>query len=232
MSKIDFTTGLFGQLRAAAGPDWEAYVGHEFVRQLGAGTLPQACFRRFLMQDYLFLTHFARAYALAVYKCHDLDDIRAGAAGLQAILDEIPLHVGYCAEWGISEAMMQAEPEANETITYTRFVIDTGQAGDILDLLSALMPCVAGYAEIGQRLLSDPATRLDGNPYAGWIRNYESEEYRESVIKALDRLDRIGASHGAALRMPRLGAIFTAATRLEGDFWQMGLNALPQQDAA
>ena len=41
MSKIDFTAGLFGTLRAGAGDMWEAYVDHEFVRGVGRGDLPE-----------------------------------------------------------------------------------------------------------------------------------------------------------------------------------------------
>lgn len=33
--------------------------------ELGDGTLPDAAFRMYLVQDYLFLIQFARAYALA-----------------------------------------------------------------------------------------------------------------------------------------------------------------------
>ena len=42
------------------------------MRQLESGTLPQAAFRTYLVQDYLFLIQFARAYALAVYKGRNL----------------------------------------------------------------------------------------------------------------------------------------------------------------
>jgi thiaminase/transcriptional activator TenA len=59
---------------------------------------------------------------------------------------------------------MAAESEAPETINYTRYVLDIGHSGDALDLLVALMPCVAGYAEIGLGLLHNPATRLDRQP--------------------------------------------------------------------
>ena len=106
---IDFSHGFFGRLRAAAGDAWTAYVRHPFVRQLGRGTLPHPCFERFLVQDYLFLTQFARAYGLCAYKSTTLADIRAAAAGLEAVLAEIPLHVGYCAAWGLSEADMAAK---------------------------------------------------------------------------------------------------------------------------
>ena len=32
---------IFDRLKAAADDDWQSYVDHDFVRQLGAGTLPQ-----------------------------------------------------------------------------------------------------------------------------------------------------------------------------------------------
>lgn len=227
MSKIDFTAGLFGTLRAGAGDMWEAYVDHQFVRGVGRGDLPEECFRRFLVQDYLYLKHFARAYGLAVAKATEVDDIRAAYDGLGGILEELPLHVGYCKDWGISEAEMQAEPEADETICYTRFVIDTGMSGDLLDLMTALVPCVAGYAEVGTRLLAASDTVFEGNPYGTWIRNYEGDEYADFVNASLATFDALGAKFGAPARMPRLQKIFTTATRLERDFWQMGLNAAP-----
>ena len=68
--------GLFARLRGAAGEDWRRYTQHDFVRQLARGTLPEASFRRYLGQDYLFLIHFARAYALAIYKSASLAEMR------------------------------------------------------------------------------------------------------------------------------------------------------------
>ncbi len=56
---------------------------------------------------------------------------------------------------------MSAATEAGATVAYTRFVLERGLAGDLLDLLTALAPCIVGYAEIGRELADDPATRLD-----------------------------------------------------------------------
>jgi TENA/THI-4/PQQC family len=133
--------GLFGRLRRDAGAAWDDYVGHDFVRALGRGTLPEAAFRHFLIQDYLFLIHFARAHALAGFKATQLADIRAAAAAVSTIVDvEMPLHVAYCAGWGLSEEQMAGAPEAIETMAYTRFVLERGLAGDLLDLQVALSP--------------------------------------------------------------------------------------------
>ena len=221
---------LFDRLKASCLETWDAYVGHDFLAQLASGALPEACFRHYLGQDYLFLIHFSRAYGLAAFKSDGLDDLRQAAATLDALINgEMRLHVGYCARWGLSEAEMAALPEAEANLAYTRFVLETGLSGDLLDLLVALAPCVVGYGEIGARLLGDPATRLDGNPYRDWIEMYGGGEYREVVDGALVQLDRvaaqrIGSDIEASGRWPSLRATFRTATRLEVGFWDMGLN--------
>ncbi|MFO0998535.1 MAG: TenA family protein [Alphaproteobacteria bacterium] len=217
-------------LKSGCPAEWRAYTGHEFVRQLGAGRLPEACFRRYLVQDYLFLIQFARAYGLAAYKSDTLREMRQAAATLSALLDtEMSLHVEYCRGWGLTESAMAAAPEEPETMAYTRYVLEAGLSGDLLDLLAALAPCVVGYAEIGRALLGAPTTRLRGNPYRSWIEMYAGEAYGAVADAAIEQLDRVAAERLGArpwARHPRadtLRSTFREATRLEADFWSMGL---------
>ena len=216
-------------LRDSCAEDWQAYIGHEFVRRLGDGSLPEACFRHYLAQDYVFLTHFARAYALAAFKSEDLADMRQAAATLDALTnEEMALHVSYCAGWGLTEADLAALPEDPANMAYTRFVLERGLAGDLLDLLVALAPCVVGYGEIGLRLANDPATKRDGNPYAKWIETYSGEDYQAVARGAVSQLDRvaaarIGADATASGRWRSLTTAFGMATRLEAGFWDMGM---------
>ena len=220
------TESMFERLKAACADDWRSYTGHDFVRRLGDGTLPEACFRHYLTQDYLFLIHFARAWALAAFKADRLEDIRGAAAALSGIVDvEMDLHVRFCAAWGLKEADMAAAPESMETTAYTRYVFERGMAGDLLDLHVALAPCIVGYGEIGAALAADPATVLEGNPYRAWIEMYAGEEYRDIASAAVGQLESLGASRGGEARFDDLAATFAHATRLEAAFWQMGLNA-------
>jgi thiaminase (transcriptional activator TenA) len=217
---------LFRRLVAATGGGWQAYTRHEFVLRLTRGDLPEAAFRRYLVQDYLFLLHFARAWGLAVYKSDTLAEMRRAQSLVAATLDvEIGLHIDYCRRWGLSEAAMQAEPEAPETIAYTRFVLDRGLAGDRLDLEIALAPCIIGYAEIARERIADPATRRDGNPYRDWLAMYEGAEYQDLARDAAASLDEQFARRGGEGRVPALVSAPATATRLEADFWQMGLAA-------
>ena len=223
---------LFDRLVAAAGGTWPAYTRHEFVLRLADGTLPEAAFRHYLVQDYLFLLHFARAWGLAVYKSDTLAEMRRAQALVAATLDvEIGLHVEYCRGWGIDPAAIAASPEAIATIAYTRFVLDRGLAGDRLDLEVALAPCIVGYAEIAAERMADPATKLAGNPYGSWLDMYAGAEYRALADEAKAALDEQFARRGGEGRFPALAASFTAATRLEADFWQMGLDAIDRLTA-
>lgn len=215
--------GLFDRLRGACAEEWRAYTHHRFVAGLADGSLPAESFRHYLVQDYLFLFHFARAFALAAYKSETLEELGASASVVTAIVEtEMALHVGYCRGWGLSEAEMQAAPEATATLAYTRYVLERGLSGDLLDLYVALAPCTIGYGEIGLRLAGDPATKRDGNPYSEWIAMYSGEEYLAVARGQAGTLDRLWRSRAGEGRFAALVATFRAATRLEAAFWEMG----------
>jgi thiaminase/transcriptional activator TenA len=218
---------VFALWRAAAGEDWDAYTGHPFVAGLGDGTLPRASFLRYLVQDYVFLAHFSRAWALAVVKSETLAEMKVAASVVDGLVNhEMQLHVRTCAAEGIDEAALFAAEEHPANLAYTRYVLEAGQAGDLADLLAALAPCVLGYGEIGLRLA---AAAPPDAPYADWIATYGGEEYQglcREVGVLIDSAvaDRIGPDYQAAPRWPRLAARFRTATRLEIGFWDMGLS--------
>ena len=217
---------LFPRLVGACEEAWRAYTRHSFVLSLASGDLPEVCFRRYLVQDYLFLIHFARAWGLAVYKSDTVAEMRRAQRIVAATLDvEIGLHIDYCRGWGLSEAAMTSEPEAAATIAYTRFVLDRGLAGDRLDLEVVLAPCIVGYAVIGSERVAEPTTRLHGNRYREWFEMYSGSDYQTLAHEAAAALDELFFRRGGEGRFPSLAATFGTAARLEADFWQMGLEA-------
>ncbi|EEE44324.1 thiaminase II [Roseibium alexandrii] len=216
---------LFERLKADAAPQWASYVDHEFVRQLGKGDLPLSAFKHYLVQDYLFLIQFARAYALGIYKSPTVGDMRQSLEGVKAILDvELDLHLELCGSWGMTREDIESAPENTPTMAYTRFVLDAGMSGDLLDLQAALAPCVIGYAEIGSALRNAGAA-TDGNPYSRWIEEYGSDAYQDLAKGFANWIDETGDVYLTEARYARLLSMFEKASRLEADFWQMGLDA-------
>lgn len=222
MSTPDY--GHSFSLWRAAAPDWQAYTHHPFVEGLRRGDLPRANFLHYLRQDYIFLIHFARAWALAAAKGETLAEIQAASATVQALAHvEMPLHVQICAQAGIDADELEATQEAPASLAYTRYVLESGYSGDFLDLMAALAPCVLGYGEIGARLAGS------GGPYADWIDTYAGADYQclcLDVGALIDRalVHRLGPDWTALPRAAQLSARFATATGLEVGFWQMGLD--------
>lgn len=225
MTTHDYGSPTFAAWRSAA-PDWAAYTRHAFVEGLRDGTLPREAFLRYLVQDYLFLIHFSRAWALGVVKAESIDEMRACAATVEALIHgEMDLHVRTCAAAGIARDQLEGAEELPANLAYTRYVLDAGFSGDFLDLLAALAPCVLGYGEIGARL----AREASAETYAEWIQTYSNAEYQnvcESVGELIERAveRRLGSEPQAAPGWERLQTRFSTATRLEVGFWSMGLS--------
>ena len=215
----------FALWRRDAAPVWRDYTHHAFVEGLRSGSLPRAAFLHYLRQDYVFLMHFSRAWALAAAKSETLAELQAASEIVQALANvEMPLHVRICAEQGISAAELAATPEAPKNLAYTRYVLDSGYSGDFLDLMAALAPCVLGYGEIGARLAGADT------PYADWVETYAGDDY-QGLCRAVGALidgalaRRLGPGWADLPRGRALSARFHTATRLEVGFWDMGLRA-------
>jgi len=216
----------FATWRTGAGQVWENYTRHAFVEGLRDGTLPRSAFLHYLVQDYVFLVNFSRAWSLAVVKSETIEEMKVCAGTVDALVNhEMGLHVKICADAGIAEDALFNAAEAVENLAYTRYVMDAGLQGDFLDMMAALAPCVMGYGEIGLRLAQ---TKTDDTPYADWIATYADLEYQGVCTTVGAMIDgavarRVG-DLGASPRATTLQHRFTKATDLEVGFWQMGLN--------
>ncbi|MBN3494843.1 thiaminase II [Vibrio neptunius] len=206
--------------------DWQEYTQHAFVQQLAQGTLDQHSFLHYLKQDFLFLKQYARAYALAIYKARTLEDMRRALPSVHALLDsEIGHHVTYCGQWGLTESDLENEPEDFGTVAYTRYVLDAGMTGDLVDLYAALAPCSIGYAVIGKALIESDDTVREGNPYASWIELYGGEKFQSGVAQGAEHFNQLLEEIDLhSQRGQNLIEVFRTATRMEVAFWQQGLD--------
>jgi thiaminase/transcriptional activator TenA len=186
------TSSLAADLWAANADLSRAAREHPFVCDLADGSLPRALFQGFILQDAFFLEAFARAYALALERCpdrhglHDFFDLLAG------VLDELKLHAGYAARWGVAAA--DTRP-SDSTLAYTNFLLATAALGTVGETCAAMTPCMRLYAYLGQSL----ADAVDRTPYAEWIRTYAAPEYEALAVKLECLLNRY-AIDGAAVQ--------------------------------
>ncbi|KAL2400994.1 Hydroxymethylpyrimidine/phosphomethylpyrimidine kinase THI21 [Exophiala dermatitidis] len=230
-SRGHFIEYLLNHPRVA--PSWQKYTHHDFATQLARGTLPETLFKNYLVQDYLYLTHFARTNALAGYKSRNMADISASAHIILHIEREMALHLGYCAEFGISKQDLE-HPNRKESlacVAYSRYVLDVGNTEDWLALQVALAPCLIGYGETAKRLVGDKErkTTEQGNRYWRWVENYVAEDYQEAVRVGKDLIETHIVKQSPQ-RIEELVNIFARATEMEVRFWDFDAHLDPEEE--
>lgn len=207
------------ELHEAVRPIWEAQREHPFVRGIAEGSLDEDVFRRWVLQDYLYLKEFARIFAWAVAKADRLEAMSWYAGVLDLTLNtEMALHRDYAARFGLSETDLEDEAMWPTTRAYTDFLVRTAADGDMGDLLAALLPCAWGYVDIGQHLARDEPP--EDQRYADWIAQYASDEFAEAADWLKAELNRL-AEHAPPEKRDRLKALFVLSSRYEWQFWEM-----------
>jgi thiaminase/transcriptional activator TenA len=209
---------LAAELRVAAADVWEAQHAHPFVRGVGDGTLDEARFRFYIRQDYRFLIDYGRLLALGTARAPRVAEMRRFAGLSQSVLEtEMALHVGFAQRWGIATDALETEPAAPATAAYTDFLLRTAALGDYAELVAALLPCMWGYAEIGERLAA--AGMPDHARYTAWIAMYADAEFQALAAWARELTDAAGADAGPGA-VARMHAAFRASSEHELAFWE------------
>ncbi|ODQ65440.1 hypothetical protein NADFUDRAFT_52032 [Nadsonia fulvescens var. elongata DSM 6958] len=206
--------------------NWEKYTkGHEFVIQLATGKLPLKNYRYFLVQDYHYLIHYARAHGLAAFKAPgDLEATAASAQIIMHIKHEMTLHLKHCKEMGLSVDQILAEPESLACVAYTRYILEVGAAQDWLALQMALSPCLIGYYEAARYVKDSSFYVADKtlNMYADWVETYVADDFVDAVNIGKELLEK-HIWDVSPQRVEELVDIFAMGTSMEVNFWTNSL---------
>ncbi len=184
----------------------EAALEHTFVQGIASGELARATFAYYVGQDAVFLDAFCRAYGLALAKSPDREGLIAFRELLDGAGDELRLHKGYAARWGV-DVHQAADPA---TAAYTDFLLAVAALEPVGHIAAAMAPCMRLYACLGQRLA---ARTKSESPYREWVETYASEEFEVLARRLEVLLDRYGGDHD------RLAVLYRRAMALELRFF-------------
>ncbi len=198
---------------------FRAILAHPFITGLTDGSLPDAAFRFYVVQDALYLTRYARALSVCAARApreRDVAMFNEHAAGAVAV--ERALHEGFFADFGLSAEEVAATPLAPTNLAYTSYLLSTAYGGSFAEALGAVLPCYWIYWEVGKALLD----RGSPHPrYRRWIETYAGEAFAGVVREVLALTERVGRELSVAERRA-LTAHFVVTSRYEWMFWDMG----------
>lgn len=191
----------------------QACLEHPFVQGIANGTLEQQKFAYYVGQDAFFLEAFARAYSLAAAKAPDWEGFNTFHTLAGGVLEELSLHEGYAAAWGIN---LQAVEPAPATRRYTDFLLATSWGGDVGLIAVAMAPCMRLYAFLGEQLGKGG---IPDHQYAEWIRTYDNQEFEQLA----EKLESLGDRYVDA--QTSVGSTYRYAMLCERDFFQASWEA-------
>jgi len=151
-----------------------------FVQGIKNGDLPKTKFQEYLTQDYFFLESFARAYGLAVSKSKNKKNIKILSGLLSGVSEELILHETYAKKWDIDLTNNFIEPATKK---YTDFLEDVSINLSLIEIISAMTPCMRLYSWLGKNLIN----MISNNPYKDWILTYSDQSF-DNLAKSLEYL--------------------------------------------
>jgi thiaminase/transcriptional activator TenA len=213
-------TTFTDRLRQSVSPIWERTHRHPFVTGLGNGRLHPQTFAFYMKQDYLFLIEYAKLFAVASTKAYDLETSARFAALQEATLNyEMALHRQYAERFGISAEELNATEPSFVMLAYTSYMLKVAHQGSLADLVSALLPCMWSYWEIGKKLAEIPGAR-EHDLYGEWVRTYSSPEFGALAEWLIGLMNQLAEGKNEQ-ELSRLEQHFLTTSRMEYLFWEM-----------
>ena len=139
----------------------------------------------------------------------------------ETLNNEMKLHISFCNQLGIEESTLKKIIPTTATSAYTNFLVKTGYECGFPEIISALLPCMATYAEIGIKLDSIKQTNI--NPaYEEWIKMYSSQEFQD-LSKWITELVDKEAENCTENEKNKMKKVYIASCKFELDFWTSSL---------
>lgn len=174
-----------------------------FVHQMATGTLAREKYLKYLATDAAFLFAFNRAYAMALVKAGDVKQQAVFHALIGGVLDELKLHEGACAKWGVDPSEVDIHPAATAYIDF----LERLHCSTLDELVAGMVPCMRLYAALGRKFVGESLVSPD-SPYAQWFEAYGGDEM-EGLAAQLETLlpevvtDAVEENYVEAMRLER-----------------------------
>lgn len=200
-------------------PIWDECAAAPFVQELKNGTLPLEKFKHYIIQDSIYLKHYARIFGKAIYHSTKLKDIQRFYSILSFVSDtENVVRLNYLKQFDMTDDDVEGIDPQPENKSYIDFLVGVAEKGNICEILMAVLPCMFSYSYIFRKIAADPEAR--NSRYWDFIQDYTGEGYfaecKDWMAFADERCSSLPDDEKAALSL-----IFKKAGYLELDFWKM-----------
>ena len=214
---MKFTDELFEEVKEL----WDRYLEHPFVKGIGEGTLDKEKFKKYLIQDYLYLKDYAKVFALGLVKAKTMKDMKFYSDSIRGTLeDETQVHTNYLRYFGLSDEAVEKYRCELTTASYTSYMLAIASKGGSKEIAMTIMPCTWSYYYIGKKLKETYKENLEDNFYKSWIESYSCEGYEQVARTSIEFVNTLSENIDEN-KKEKLKDIFIKASIHEMKFWDM-----------
>ncbi|MCH7906963.1 MAG: TenA family protein [Chloroflexi bacterium] len=204
------------ELKTAHAGLWEAATHHRFIEELGDGSLPIEKFRRYLIQDYVFVNDLSKVLGIAEAKAPDIAAARPMAEFQSALMGaEDALFLRAFESLGIAQNEWRTATPLPTTAAFGDFLVRTAYEGGFEEVCAAFAVTEGVYMDWGQRL-ADSGAEPANEFYREWIVLH-TEKSLGPFVRFVDGV----VDDAPAAAVSRLSTVFERALRYEIKFWDM-----------
>lgn len=200
-------------------PIWDKCADTPFLRKMQAGTLPIDCFKEYMIQDSIYLKHYARVYGKAIYHATSLRDIQVYYSMLSFVGDtESTVRLHYLSQFGMTDDDIELIAQLPENRQYIDFLLEIAEQGNECEIIMAVLPCMLSYSYIFRKLAAQPNSKK--SKYWDFINDYADDIYAKSCKEWCDFADSKCENLNSE-EQEKLRDIFKKGSMLEFAFWNM-----------
>ncbi len=198
---------------------WESYNEHPFVKGIEDGTLDRDKFRFYIIQDFLYLEDYAKAFAIGIAKAKSVETTQIFSEYIALLTgSEMNIHHGYMGKFGVSQEELDATPRTLDNLSYTSYMLRVAYEEGESEILAAILSCACSYEQIAKNMVKNNPDCVNHEFYGEWITGYASEGYADGNTVLIDALDKLTENY-TEQQLKHLTDIFVACSKYEYLFW-------------
>ena len=213
---------LVDQLRKNSGRMWTDATDHPFITELGDGSLPEHKFRRYFIQDYVFVNQLAKVGGLAIAKAPHLVAARPFGDFLSVLLGaEDTLFLDAFKVMQAPESEYRNAKPLPTTDAFSNYLVGLASAGTFEEICCAMYVVEGVYLDWADRLDRANARPADsGHPLGGMYQQW-IDIHTDASLGPFVRFLASQVNAASPSRLAEFQVIFNQVARYEFAFWEM-----------
>lgn len=209
-------------------PIWESCLNTKFLKGVADGSLPEECFKGYIVDDSLYLREYSKVFAWGMIHSRDMAEIRNYYSLLSFVNEsEDATRRYYLKRYGITDEEIQPLPLRPENRAYVDSMLAAARDGEgAAECMMACLPCMLSYGWIfGELIRRCPGVK--STPYWPFVQDYAGNQYEMVSAQWADFTNAV-CQDLEPQRRERCQDIFYQCSLHELRFWEM--SARPRDD--